>query len=261
VRTWRLAWAEALYGTDGFYTTGGGGAGRDFRTPATADPRGLAAALLGITGGVQEIADVGGGDGSLLRAFAELLPGAELLGIDLAPRPAALAARIGWQADLPDRLSGLVVACEWLDVVPCDVVEDGRVVLLDDAGVELPGPEPAPQDVAWLDRWWPRWRDGARVECGRHRDEAWAGLAARLAPGSVAVLIDYGHDRDSRPNGGALAGFSGGRQSVPVTDGSADLTAGVALDSLVAAVPGTVLCGAPMRAWPDHHWLVLERHP
>jgi hypothetical protein len=44
--------------------------------------------------------------------------------------------------------------------------------------------------------------------------------------------VDYGHTIDSRPPPGTLTGFRQGRQVLPVPDGSCDLTAHVAMDSL-----------------------------
>jgi SAM-dependent MidA family methyltransferase len=223
-----------LYGPDGFYASGRG-AGRDFRTPSTGAPAELASLLVSEFAPVS-VTDIGYGDGSLLGA----LRGLPVTGIE-------------WSDPLPDVLEGLVVACEWLDVVPCDVVADGRLVLVDGAGAESLGGVPDEESCAWLDAWWPSWRSGARAECGLARDQAWQAVVGRLAPGAVAVAIDYGHLRSCRPDGGSLVGYANGRQVVPVPDGSCDLTAGVALDSL-----GGALLPAPMRGWPDHHWVVVR---
>ena len=69
------------------------------------------------------------------------------------------------------------------------------------------------------------------MEVGRARDEAWAGLVGRLRSG-VAVAVDYGHVAVARPPAGTLTGFRSGHHVVPVPDGSCDLTAHVAMDSL-----------------------------
>ena len=71
-----------------------------------------------------------------------------------------LTPGIEWRDRLPDSVTGLVIANEWLDNVPLDVVEltgDGpRLVVVDPrTGAELPGPTPAPEDTDWIDRWWP----------------------------------------------------------------------------------------------------------
>ncbi|HVU74688.1 MAG TPA: SAM-dependent methyltransferase [Mycobacteriales bacterium] len=260
MRTWAEAWRAALYGDGGFYVRGRG-AGPDFRTPATADPVGLAQSLLTHSPSPPAVIDVGAGRGQLLAAFAGLLPiSVPLLGVDVGPRPDGLPARVGWTDELPAALDGLVVAVELLDVVPCDVVVDRRVVLVDGEGAESPGPPPAAADAAWLDAWWPSWRDGDRAEVGRPRDELWADVAHRLRPGATAVMVDYGHLRAARPDGGTLTGFRDGRQVVPVPDGSMDLTAHVALDSVAAATGGTV-AASPLAGWPRHSRIVLDTCP
>jgi SAM-dependent MidA family methyltransferase len=48
----------------------------------------------------------------------------------------------------------------------------------------------------------------------------------------LAIAIDYGHLTGDRPPGGSLTGYRDGRQVPPVPDGSCDLTAHVAMDSL-----------------------------
>ena len=64
------------------------------------------------------------------------------------------------------------------------------------------------------------------------RDHAWADVIQRLTDGGVAVAIDYGHVRTARPPYGTVTGFRAGRECDPVLDGSCDVTAHVALDSL-----------------------------
>src|SRR5947208_2791006 len=73
-----------------------------------------------------------------------------------------------------------------------------------------------------------------RAEVGAPRDTAWAGAVRALARG-VALAVDYGHLREDRPAFGTLTGFRNGRQVAPVPDGSCDLTAHVAIDSVAAA--------------------------
>ena len=106
-------------------------------------------------------------------------------------------------AELPE-LTGLLVANEWLDDVPLDLVEQTadrpRVVLVAPTGAESMGDPPAGADAAWLDRWWPLAAVGDRAEVGRSRDEAWAAAVGRLARG-VAVAVDYGHEAGRRPAG------------------------------------------------------------
>ena len=144
---------------------------------------------------------------------------------------------------LPGELSDLddvlVLAHEWLDVVPCtvaEVVAPGRlaVVLVDrDTGEETAGPAPTADELAWCAAWWPvgDLPVGARVEVGLARDLAWRDLVSRVRRGTL-LAVDYGHTRDDRPLGGTLTAYRSGALVVPVPDGSCDLTAHVAVDSL-----------------------------
>jgi SAM-dependent MidA family methyltransferase len=150
-----------------------------------------------------------------------------LTGVDVAPAP---PGDVTWLPALPE-VHGLLVANEWLDTVPLDVVEDGRLVLVDDSGQEALG---APLASAWAADWWP---DARRVEIGASRDLAWATAVSRVRRG-LAVAVDYGHTRaERRPT---LTGYRDGRQVPPVPDGSCDITAHVALDA-VAAATGSLL--------------------
>ncbi|WP_218566496.1 SAM-dependent methyltransferase [Vallicoccus soli] len=236
---WREATARALYGPGGFYRSPEGPAAH-FRTSVHASPLfGRALAGLARAHGLRGVVDVGAGRGELLRVLAAADPGLHLLGVDVVPRPAGVPG--AWSDALPERLAGvLVVANEWLDDVPCEVVEarGGRwhlVLVGEDGTEELAGPVGG-ADAAWLARWWPPGPDGGRAEVGRTRDEAWADLVRRL-DGSVAVAVDYAHgpaERAALPRG-TLAGWRGGRQVPPVPDGSCDVTAHVALDAVAAA--------------------------
>jgi hypothetical protein len=167
------------------------------------------------------------------------------------------------------------VATEWLDNVPLDVAvhtADGwRYLLVDPAsGEETVGDPVDPADADWLARWWPVPGAGAdgigptgsefraarpaegssltarsgpgrpepptgmRAEIGRTRDDAWAAAVGKLDRG-LALAVDYGHLRDGRPVNGTLTGYRGGRQVPPVPDGSCDVTAHVAVDSVASA--------------------------
>src|SRR5512135_438643 len=144
----------ALYGPGGYYVAGRGAAG--FRTSAGSPP--FAAALAGPD--PLDLVDVGAADGRLLLAVAAAVPAnlrrrLRLTGVDLRPRPDRLSPWVRWAARTPSGVVGLLVANEWLDVVPLDVVKGGRLVLVDRAGRERPGPPPGAADVAWLDAWWP----------------------------------------------------------------------------------------------------------
>lgn len=235
---------RALYGPDGFYRRERPEA--NFRTSVHASPlfaRALARLLEEVDAGLGrpdrlDLVDMGAGSGALLAGVLEAVPpetARRLRPVAVEIRPREGPEGVVWAAEPPERITGLVVANEWLDNVPLDVVEytpDGpRLVLVDAEGNERPGPEPEEADLAWLARWWPA-REG-RAEVGRSRDEAWAGLVGRLEAG-VAVAADYSHDRETRRP--TLAGYRHGRAVRPVPDGSCDVTAHVALDS--CAVPG-----------------------
>ncbi|GAA2104997.1 SAM-dependent methyltransferase [Streptomyces albiaxialis] len=183
---------------------------------------------------------------------ADLLRRLRLYAVERGPRPAGLDARVEWRSELPGpgTLTGLLFANEWLDNVPLDVVENDaegmpRLVLTDAEGNERLGGPPGPEDAAWLDRWWPLAGagPGARAEVGRPRDAAW-NTAVRTLRRGVAVAVDYGHTRETRPPFGTLTGFRAGREIAPVADGTGDLTAHVALDAVAEACAGPCTEGA-----------------
>ncbi|NHN55359.1 hypothetical protein G9U51_06115 [Calidifontibacter sp. DB0510] len=242
VRTIEQAWGEALYGPDGFY-----------RRSAPADH--FATSVQGVPGvdsllaqaisayadrlACTSILDLGAGRGELLRQLAGLRPDLVLTGCDVVARPGGLPERIAWLespggAALPDPLRDLeqtlVVAHEWLDVVPCPVLTRTpkalRQLTIDDSD----GPLAEAADRAWAERWWP---DGEVVEVGRPRDAAYGELVSRVSSGAV-LAIDYGHLAGDRPWGGTLAGYRAGVVCPPQFDGSTDITAHVAMDSLGA---------------------------
>lgn len=243
--TWQRAWQQALYGPGGFYLSPGA-PGRSFSTAATGSARSrvLADALLRLAAehGCARVLDVGAGGGELLTALAAGGCDLELAGVDLAPRPAGLPARVSWSPTVPDLVQdALVVALELLDVVPCPVLEVDETGLLRQVRVDpVTGreqlAEPADEaSLRWVQRWWPLdGTPGSRVEVGIPRERVWADLVARIR-GGVAVVVDYAHTRSTRPPGGTLVGYRDGRVVAPVPDGSCDLTAHVALDSVAAA--------------------------
>ncbi|WP_431879701.1 SAM-dependent methyltransferase [Micromonospora marina] len=281
---------RALYGPDGFFVSGAGPAAH-FRTSVHASPV-FAACLVRQLEAVDaalghparlDVVDVGAGRGELLRALLaqaapELAVRIHPVAVELSPRPADLPPEIDWQADIPDGISGLLLATEWLDNVPVDVAvnsPDGwRLVLVDPAtGQETPGPPPSPAETTWLTTWWPpaptpvikefvaaegpdqdtnslitdarpgggRGGGGERAEIGWSRDLAWAQAVGRVARG-LALAVDYGHLRESRPADGTLTGYRGGRQVPPVPDGSCDVTAHVAMDSVASAGERVARC-------------------
>jgi SAM-dependent MidA family methyltransferase len=251
--TWRRAMQVALYAPGGFYARGEPPA-RHYRTSVQASPR-YALALLALLQAVDadlghphrlDLVDIGAGRGELLLqilnaagADPKLTSRIAARAVEIAPRPAGLDRRIRWDRRLPRKITGLVVASEWLDNIPLEVAEltpgGIRLVLVDPAtGRERPGPSPRPADLAWLRRWWPLAVVGGRAEIGRPRCAAWAAVVRRLAAG-VAVAADYAHARSCRPPCGTLTGYLEGRVVPAVPDGSRDLTAHVALDACAAA--------------------------
>lgn len=253
---WAQAWQQALYGTAGFYRDAAGPAGHF--TTSCHGPLGVAfaSALTGLAAaeGLATIVDIGAGRGELLTALATSPANRErrLIGVDVVV-PQGLPDVIEWRvtaggsasADLRDLGPALVVANEWLDVVPLVVAEAGvdgalREVLVDASGAQTLGGPLGAADRAWAAQWWPGgaaragWAPGDRVEIGRSRDEAYAGVLAACAPGSLVIAIDYGHLRTARPAGGTLTGYRAGHQVLPVPDGRCDLTAHVAVDALGA---------------------------
>jgi SAM-dependent MidA family methyltransferase len=252
---WSAAMDRALYGPEGFYRRPVGPAGH-FRTSVHASPL-FATAVLRLLRETDaalghpprlSLVDIGAGRAELLLGVAEQLGDDPLarrlhpVAVELADRPANLPERIEWVPRPPKGISGLIIANEWLDNVPCDVVEVGpdgvaRLVEVAADGSERFAAEPNNSQQAWLEHWWPTWRSGRigeRAEIGLMRDAAWADAVATLDEG-VAVAIDYAHAVDSRPPFGSLTGYAEGRQVPPIPDGSCDLTAHVALDACAAA--------------------------
>jgi SAM-dependent MidA family methyltransferase len=245
-RTWRAAMHDALYGPAGFYR-GASVPGRHFRTAAHVSPR-WADALFELCRRVDDglgspdgftVVDLGAGGGELAGGLARRAPDRwRLVGVDVAPRPAQLPDRVEWSDAPPPSYAGMLLAVEWLDVVPVDVVEltaDGlRLVTVAPDGAErLDGPA-GEDDARWLERWWTPTEIGDRAEVGRSRDDAWAAAVAGLERG-LAVAVDYAAV-PARDCAGTLTGYRDGRQSLPVPDGSMDLTAHVLFESCAAAV-------------------------
>lgn len=211
------------------------------------------------------VIDIGCGDGELLGLVRECCPDlasrVHWVGIDV--RPVRLQGIESVIAEVPAPLDlapvhGIVMAHEWLDEIPCDVVErdaDGvdRVVLVDADGGEYLGPSlddaRACADIGvdahaareWIKGWWPLSEPGDRAEVGLPRDDAWRWMRGLLAAGTI-LATDYGHvrdDREMRHRHGTLAGYRSGRLVRPAPDGKVNLTAHVAIDSCANAVPGT----------------------
>ncbi|MCG5439392.1 SAM-dependent methyltransferase [Micromonospora foliorum] len=170
--------------------------------------------------------------------------------VEYAHRPENLPEEITWTSEIPAEITGVLLATEWLDNVPLDVAvhtEDGwRYLLVDpESGVETIGEPISSDDLDWLTTWWPSpettHSNHRRAEIGRSRDEAWAHAVGKISRG-LAVAVDYGHLREARPADGTLTGYRGGRQVPPVPDGSSDVTAHVAMDSVASAGAAVARC-------------------
>jgi SAM-dependent MidA family methyltransferase len=249
--TWKQAWDAALYGADGFFRREAPAA--HFRTSVHASPLfARALARMAREAGLDTVVDIGAGRGELLTAVHALDPGLDLLGVEVAARPTGLHPGIAWTTALPEAVEGLVVANEWLDNIPCHVVEvdpEGRVrvVHVDPAtgeetlGQPLTHSTVAPSLAAWVDRWWPLdvREPGTRAEVGSTRDAAWADVVARVTRG-IAVAVDYGHTARTRPPFGSLRSYQRGQEVDVLPDGSRDVTAHVAVDAVADRVAGVV---------------------
>ena len=125
-------------------------------------------------------------------------------------------------------------------MVPCtvaEVVAPGRlaVVLVDPAtGEESTGRRAAPTTS------WPGARGtgpstGCRSAPGSRSawPATWRGAtSSRGCAHGILLAVDYGHTAGERPAGGTLTAYRDGALVAPVPDGSCDLTAHVAVDSL-----------------------------
>ena len=232
---------RGLYEPGGFYTTQEPRRHFDTSSRSPLFARAIAALAREVDARLQRpqrftLVDMGAGSGELLHNLLDVddLDGRlELVGVDVRPRP-PLDPRIEWRHDPPGDIVGMVVACEWLDNVPLDVaVRDNhgraRLQLVDPVnGETAPGPAVDAPQQRWLDTWWPH---GRVAEIGLARDRAWASLTRRLRRG-CALAVDYGHTAADRPSAGTLTGYLEGKQTEPIPDGSRDITAHVAFDSL-----------------------------
>jgi SAM-dependent MidA family methyltransferase len=241
----RQAWQQALYGRDGFYRRQHPRA--HFRTSPHASPLfARAIAELARRVGARSIWDLGAGDGELLAQLHDIDSGLQLTGVEIRPRPAGLPTVVGWLTQAPDEYDGLLVANEWLDNTPCEVVErdeDGRWRRVEvdlGSGRERLAEPPTESELRWLETWWPSTDTGQRAEVGLARDQAWEAICARNATGTC-LAVDFGHRRDSRPLAGSLTAYRGGAQVDVRFDRSCDVTAAVAVDA-VAAATGARLC-------------------
>ena len=253
--TWKTAWDSALYGPEGFFRRETPAA--HFRTSVHTSQI-FAEALVEVTrrAGLDTVVDIGAGSGELLHTIHEIDPALTLLGVEIAPRPERLASEIDWTTALPESVDGLVIANEWLDNIPCHVVEvdqagSPRVVHVEPAtGEETLGAALTDSSVpaslsAWCAAWWPLAgkEPGVRAEVGTTREAAWADVARRVRRG-VAIAVDYGHIREDRPPFGSLRSYQKGTEVDVLPDGSRDVTAHVAVDSVAARVGADLMTQA-----------------
>lgn len=246
---WEGAWNHALYGEHGFYRDAAGPAAH-FATAAQGIPGAgplLAAAIVALAReyGIAQVVDFACGRGELATQVHLLAPQLSVVAVDVVTRPDALPVGIDWiRSDggdsIPWALRGmpdaLIIAHEWLDVVPCPVLQhDGHqwcVVEVDAVGEERLGQPASADDLQWCAQYWPdEHREGSRIEVGRPRDAAYAALRNCIASG-VLVAVDYGHLRSARPASGTLMGYHRGVACRPRPDGSTDITAHVSMDTL-----------------------------
>lgn len=249
-RPWRDAWQAALYGTDTADSSGAAvgfyrrelPAGH-FRTASHAAAPVVAGAIAELMRrhGLTRLVDVGCGNGELLTALHEAQrkrpdPAAELLGVELRPRPPRLPTDIAWHDALPtlDATPTLLLGWELLDVVPATVAVAGVdgdwfAVDVDPYGAESVGLPLDGAELAWCRRWAEAAPPGTKLEVGSSRESFWHSMVRRL-PNGLAVAVDYGIESPAA----TLIGFRQGRAVPPVPDGSCDLTAHLHWPGLVA---------------------------
>jgi SAM-dependent MidA family methyltransferase len=211
--------------------------------------------LTDVNGGRVEIVDLGAGDGGLASSLSTLLPTAIVHAVDVRQRPAHLSSDVAWHTldvtrerlpHLDAKATPVLIAHEFLDDVPCDVVEvdnSGTCIWMhaDGNGFLTPGDVVEDQGTRdWIHRWWPPLRPGMRIEVGLARDQLWHRLL-RTWPNTIGIAIDYGHTLRERMigtwDGGTVTGYRNGHQVVPQLDGHTNVTAHVAVDAIAAVAP------------------------
>lgn len=237
----------AVTAPGGLYRSSGA-AGRHFRT-AAASPTFTAAVLtlaerLDAALGYPDqfhFVDMAAGDGRLLAGVRESLPARHRprwrwSAVELAGPPAGLPPDVSWRRTPPEGVTGMIVANEWLDTIPVDVVVDvggPRRLSVDSRGREQVAGRPTRAELDWLARFWPLDGPGSRSEVGHRRDAGWHRLVRTLRAGAV-LAVDYPAGPAHSP-GGSLTGFRAGRQVLPRPGGDTDLTAGVVFAALISA--------------------------
>ena len=203
--------------------------------------------------GPYDIFDLGSGSGALAIALRELCsPEDQVHAIDVRPRPVDLPTSITWHTrdlrfePLPtvdNSRIAVVIAHEFFDDVPCDVVDVGddgicRWREADHRGDPVTGSVDVDEPtMAWINRWWPPLRAGMSIDVGSSRDDLWRNLLSTNSQ-SIGIAIDYGHILRERLSGtwdaGTLAGYRNGYRVSPRLDGQTNVTAHVSMDSLAS---------------------------
>ena len=278
----------ALYAPGlGYYTAGAAklGVGGDFVTaPELSSFFGVTLADAFASLGATSVLELGAGTGKLARDFLQASAGAVNYSIlevsaDLRDRQQTLlqSHNVIWLNALPEKISGLVIANEVLDAVPCEVVrfneeryEQARVIV-------------AGERFDWA---WQPLLDGALLDAAKHRippiegytseinleaEALVATLAARLTDGALC-FIDYGfprreyylHDR----SGGTLACHYQQRVHFDplILAGLQDITAHVDFTAMAEAAvdaDASVICYAPQAQFLLNAGLLqrLQAHP
>jgi SAM-dependent MidA family methyltransferase len=284
LKPWIDGWQEAAFGPDGFYQQQSPYA--HFATSVSQDA--LAPALLPYLLSALDhldsvtVVDVGAGNGDLGVQLHDLLNEnlrlrVHFLALDLGPRPIHLPEFIQWRRGnaretIATIAAGnmILIAHEFLDDLPCDVVEvdEAGLVRLGKVeentqeltfGQELRAAEHQHQ-LQWLADWWPVQRPLMRAEVGRSRDEFWNLATSRITAG-YGIAIDYGHIKADRArglwDGGTLTGYRDSMTVSPTANNSVNLTAHVAIDAIAAASAGNPLIRTfRLGPTPDFWWTV-----
>lgn len=277
-----------MFGADGFYRTNR--PEDHFRTAVTSGTQILDLVTDYVTDVLGHhdhvwVHDFGAGSGQLLhdlhlrardRGFANRI---SLRGFDLRTRPSELDPSIAWTrvdlrralCDLP-RITGVAIAHELLDDVPCPILEvgaDGQpqvIMAVDDEPVASQAPTGIEATTwadwrTWAAAWWPMDRPLMRCEVGLPREHLWRAIVDHVTVG-WALAVDYGHTKEERVVGtwdaGTCIGYRNGRAVAPRTDRRRNLTAHVAMDALAASTSdaGTLYPLVPSASMPPGMYLL-----
>ena len=178
---------DALYGPDGFYTSGrGAGRQRDFLTSPEVGPLfGAVVSRFVMNQKASVVVEAGAGTGALAASVD--VPGVKWLAVERSPALRAQIIERGFQAapDLPPK-ANLIIANELLDNLPPLILErtaGGWAEVRVEGGREVLAPWTADDDVPDVDA-----KPGARIPVHR-RARQW--IAQARATGAHVVCIDY----------------------------------------------------------------------